>query len=34
MLQFWYGQLYYDMHKDEEKHSMYLEDSIYKHYNL
>lgn len=26
--------LYYDMHKDEEKHSMYLEDSIYKHYNL
>lgn len=26
--------LYNDMHKDEEKHSMYLEDSIYKHYNL
>ena len=26
--------LYYDMHKDEEKHSMYLEYSIYKHYKL
>lgn len=26
--------LYYDMHKDKEKHCMYLEDSIYKHYNL
>ena len=26
--------LYFDMHKDKERHSMYLEDSIYKHCNL
>lgn len=26
--------LYFDMHKDKDNHSMYIEDSIYKHYNL